>query len=64
MQTWILQDLVKRLEWMQALASVSQHHLVVPCKNILGTSHVSCGARDRSKPKELGEILVATSLLQ
>lgn len=64
MQTWILQDLVKHLEWAQALAYVSQHHLVVPCKKILGTSHGSCGSRDRSEPEGIRAILLATPVLQ
>lgn len=54
MQTWILQDLVKRLEWVEALAYVAQHHLVVPCKKILGTSRGYSSSRDRSDPEGIG----------
>lgn len=61
MQTWILQDLVKRLEWAQALAYVSRHHLVVPCKKILGTSRGSCGAKGQVQARRIGVILLATT---
>lgn len=64
MQTWILQDLVKWLEWVEALAYIAQHHLVVPCKKILGTSRGCSSSRDRSDPEGIRAVLLTTPVLQ